>query len=168
MSLGRKLSATVRSFERTGNSDLISKIDIWFVLPVSMLLRDNEDETLGPEAQNAFDVRYTHFPIIQLTFQDRKLCFYMQFNLQSRSTRIFDNIGDLAVEKFCEVCQQGVQEEEYDPFTFLCSSISELLHSLVAQGVSYTRKIRDIVNRDTCLQSFHDLLIHISARRPKC
>ncbi|GES64126.1 hypothetical protein ATEIFO6365_0008019600 [Aspergillus terreus] len=148
--LGRRflsIRSDIKGEKRHEPSKKVECYHIWFVLPVSELLQDNADEKLGPGVKNVFDglhMHYTQFPIIQLTFQDIKRCFYMQFNLQSRSTRIFNNIGDKAVEKFCEVCQQGVQEEEYDPFIFLCSSISELLHRWVVQGLFYTKKIRDI------------------------
>ncbi|KAL2862232.1 uncharacterized protein BJX67DRAFT_385856 [Aspergillus lucknowensis] len=46
--------------------------------------------------------------------------------------------------KFCEVCEKGVQQEDYDPFIFLCSSVSDLLHGWVVQGFIYFRKIREI------------------------
>ncbi|KAL4864024.1 hypothetical protein BDV12DRAFT_176788 [Aspergillus spectabilis] len=65
----------------------------------------------------------------------------MQINLKSRSTRIFTNCGEGAIEKINEVCQRGVQQEQYDPFIFFCSSISELLHNWVIEG--FFRKIRE-------------------------
>ncbi|KAL4747421.1 hypothetical protein BDW72DRAFT_209663 [Aspergillus terricola var. indicus] len=121
--------------------------DIWFILPASKL-ETSEDDNRDPEIQkNVFDnlhMHSTHFPFIQLSFSERMRCFYMKVGLQSRSTRVVINFDGATIEKLCEVCEKGVQQENYDPFIFLCSSISEILHGWVVQGYIYFGKIREI------------------------
>lgn len=95
-------------------------------------------------------------------------CFYMKVDLQSRSTRILINFNKDAIEKFCDVCEKGFQQEDYDPFIFLCSSVSELLHGWVEQGLIYFGKIREIVSYDICLNSeIHVLLIFCTYQEAK-
>ncbi|KAL4982240.1 hypothetical protein BDW68DRAFT_195524 [Aspergillus falconensis] len=148
--LGRRflsLNGDVKGKKRYEPGEEAGSYHIWFILPASNL-QTNEDENRDPEIQrNVFDglhMHSIHFPFIQLTFNDRMRCFYMKFNLQSRSTRVVINFDGDAIEKFCEVCEKGVQQEDYDPFIFLCSSISELLHGWVVQGFIYFGKIREI------------------------
>jgi hypothetical protein len=57
----------------------------------------------------------------------------MKSDLESRRTRIFTNCDDLATETVHEICENGVQREDYDPFIFVCGIISELLESWVIQ-----------------------------------
>ncbi|KAL4794834.1 hypothetical protein BDV19DRAFT_364006 [Aspergillus venezuelensis] len=148
--LGRRflfLDGDVKGKMRYEPSEEARSYHIWFVLPASKL-QTNEDENRDSEAlKNVFEKLHMHsnqFPFIQLSFHESIRCFYMRVDLQSRNTRVVTNFDGPAIKKFCEVCEKGVQRENYDPFIFLCSSISELLHSWVVQGFIYFRKIREI------------------------
>ncbi|KAL4912949.1 hypothetical protein BDW62DRAFT_9096 [Aspergillus aurantiobrunneus] len=148
--LGRRflfLDGDVKGKKRYEPGEEAGSYHIWFVLPASKL-QTNGDENRDSEAlKKAFDglhMHSIHFPFIQLSFHESIRCFYMRVDLQSRSTRVVTNFDGPAIKKFCEVCEKGVQQENYDPFIFLCSSVSELLHSWVVQGLFYFRKIREI------------------------
>ncbi|KAL3475570.1 hypothetical protein BJX99DRAFT_157936 [Aspergillus californicus] len=148
--LGRRflsLNSDVKGKKRHEPGEEAGSYHIWFTLPVSNL-RTTKNKNRGSKGlQTDFDKLHmysTHFPFIQLSFDDSIRCFYMKVDLQSRKTRIFMNFDGPAMEKIHEVCQEGVQKEDYNPFIFLCSSISELLHGWVVQGYIYTEKIRDI------------------------
>ncbi|KAL2830901.1 hypothetical protein BDW59DRAFT_158335 [Aspergillus cavernicola] len=115
---------------------------IWFLLPVSHL-RDKSN----PETQKFFKdlgMRDIHLPMIQLSFEERLQCFYMKVNIKSRSVRIFTNSGGEEIENFNAVSQRAAQQgSQYDPFIFVCSSISALLHHWVGQRYYYLGKIRE-------------------------
>lgn len=84
---------------------------------------------------------------MQLAFEERISSFYMKIDIESRKTILFINSGGTEVDKLKEVCERGPGlGPQYDPFVFVCSSISELLHNWVEQGYFYFRKIRETVS----------------------
>ncbi|KAL3492080.1 hypothetical protein BJX62DRAFT_224755 [Aspergillus germanicus] len=148
--LGRRVVSPTEH-ETSGES---GSYHIWFTLPTPSFREEKERER-DPEEQEFFDdlhVQFLNLPVTQLSFSHSMQCFYMKIDLESRRTRIFTNCDDLAMETVHEICENGVQREDYDPFIFICGIVSDLLESWVIQRTLTYKHFQEIEARKLLLE----------------